>query len=360
MAIPAYQAVSKRHSRVAKANPSFPRNRPCQNPNFGARKASPSFPRPSVIPVTPPSFPYPPRHSRNPPVIPVTPPSFPRNRPCQPPLPLGEGGRRPGEGPQSPCYIRPLPLGPAHLPRGALTPTLSQRERGSEARARALQTRPTPLPLGEGGRRPGEGPQHPATSVRCRWDRPTCHEVPSPQPSPRGRGGRRLPPGRYKQDQPLSLWERVAEGRVRVPNTLLHPSVAVGTGPLATRSPHPGPLPEGEGVGGWGQGATNKTNPLSLWERVAEGRVRVPNHPATSVRCRWDRPTCHEVPSPQPSPRGRGGRRACPPRPNIGRPISRGQSATSPRGRSCRSSRDCLPGRGRNRAGRRSPGLRGP
>ena len=32
-------------------NPSFPRNRPCQNPNFGARKASPSFPPPSVIPA---------------------------------------------------------------------------------------------------------------------------------------------------------------------------------------------------------------------------------------------------------------------------------------------------------------------
>ena len=227
----------------------------------------------------------------------------------QPPLPLGEGGRRPGEGPQSPCYIRPLPLGPAHLPRGTLTPTLSQRERGSEA-GPGRYKQDQPLSLRE---RVAEGrvrvPNHPATPVRCRWDRPTCHEVPSPQPSPRGRGGRRLGPGRYKQDQPpLPPGEggrRPGEGPQSPCYTRPMP---LGPAYLPRGHPHPNPLPEGEGVGGWGQGATNKTNPLSLWERVAEGRVRVPNHPATSVRCRWDRPTCPRHPHPDPLPEGEGGR----------------------------------------------------
>ena len=54
---PGLSGCVKTPSRVAKANPSFPRNRPCQNPNFGARKASPSFPSPSWIPA-------PLRHSR--------------------------------------------------------------------------------------------------------------------------------------------------------------------------------------------------------------------------------------------------------------------------------------------------------
>ena len=46
--------------------------------------------------------------------------------------------------------------------------------------------------------------------------------------------------------KPLSLWERVAEGRC-------DPS---------------------------------QIQPLSLWERVAEGRVRAPNHPAAPIHCR--------------------------------------------------------------------------
>ena len=40
---------------------------------------------------------------------------------------------------------------------------------------------------------------------------------------------------------------------------------------------------------------------------MAEGRVRVPKNPAAPIHCRRHRPACHESPSPQPSPRGRGG-----------------------------------------------------
>ena len=45
---------------------------------------------------------------------------------------------------------------------------------------------------------------------------------------------------------PLSLWERVAEGR----------------------------------------SDPSQIQPLSLWERVAEGRVRAPNNPAAPIHCR--------------------------------------------------------------------------
>ena len=66
------------------------------------------------------------------------------------------------------------------------------------------------------------------------------------------------------QIQTLSLWERVAEGRVRAPPiTLPLPFIAVDTGLLATRFPHPNPLPEGEGVdGGLGRGCGPHPNPL--------------------------------------------------------------------------------------------------
>ena len=64
-------------------------------------------------------------------------------RPASTPLPLGEGGRRPGEGapialplpfPASPipCFSHPSRSAKGYLHRGTLTPTLSQRERGSE------------------------------------------------------------------------------------------------------------------------------------------------------------------------------------------------------------------------------------
>ena len=278
------------------------------------------------------------------------------------------------------------------MPRGTLTPTLSQRERGSEA-GLGRYKQDQPLSLWE---RVAEGrvrvPNHPATSVRCRWDRPTCHEVPSPQPSPRGRKAEDRQGFDDLVHDALLASHAVISGP---PGHFRTPSVRPGEGPQSPCYTRPLPLgpaylPRGaltptlsqrERGSEAGPGRYKQDQPLSLRERVAEGRVRVPNHPATSVRCRWDRPTCHEVPSPQPSPRGRGGRRLgpgrykqdqpplplgegvgghAPPRPCIERPISRGQSATSPRGRSCRSSRGCLPGPGSNRAGRRSPGLWGP
>ena len=66
----------------------------------------------------------------------------------------------------------------------------------------------------------------------------------------------------------LSLWERVAEGRVRAAATTRRiPSLPFPTGCLH-RIPSPNPLPEGEGVRGM------RIIALSLWERVAEGRVR--------------------------------------------------------------------------------------
>ncbi len=179
------------------------------------------------------------------------------------PLPLGEGGRRPGEGPQSPCYTRPLPLGPAYLPRGPLTPSLSQRERGSEAGQLAMGTRPnpTPLPLGEGGRRPGEGPQSPC------YTRPLPlgpaylpRGVPSPQPSPRGRGGRRL-----------------------------------GSLPWAP-VPNPTPLPLGEGGRRPGEGPQSPcyTRPLPLGPAYLP---RGPLTPALSQRERGSEGTLHHAPA---------------------------------------------------------------
>ena len=45
-------------------------------------------------------------------------------------------------------------------------------------------------------------------------------------------------------------------------------------------------------------------------ERVAEGRVRAPNNPAAPIRGRAGTSACFVTPSPQPSPKGRGGQRA--------------------------------------------------
>ena len=108
----------------------------------------------------------------------------------------------------------------------------------------------------------------------------------------------------------LSLWERVAEGRVRAPRGRGRTFPAITRAFLPCRSqraactgyPHPDPLPEGEGV------RRMRIIPLSLWERVAEGRVRAPNNPAF-LPCRSQRSCLHRIPSPRPSPRGRGGKR---------------------------------------------------
>ena len=65
--------------------------------------------------------------------------------------------------------------------------------------------------------------------------------------------------------KPLSLWERVAEGRCD---------------PSQTQ-----PLSLWERVAE-GRYDPSQIQPLSLWERVAEGRVRAPNHPAAPIHCR--------------------------------------------------------------------------
>ena len=90
-------------------------------------------------------------------------------------------------------------------------------------------------PLGEGGRRPEERPV-PNTVMKVRT------------PLPLGEGGRR--PG---------------EGETPITLPLPPAFIAVDTGLLATRFPHPNPLPEGEGavfdtawkagIQGWGVGA---------------------------------------------------------------------------------------------------------
>ena len=53
-----------------------------------------------------------------------------------------------------------------------------------------------------------------------------------------------------------------------------------------------------------------KSQPLSLWERVAEGRVRAPQQPCLPHSVPYPAGQLIWAPSPQPSPRGRGGRRA--------------------------------------------------
>ena len=85
-----------------------------------------------------------------------------------------------------------------------------------------------------------------------------------PLPLGEGAGGWSDPP----QTQPLSLWERVAEGR----------------------------------------SDPSQTQPLSLWERVAEGRVRAPQQPCPYIPLLHPMGCLRRGPSPQPSPRGRGGR----------------------------------------------------
>ena len=98
----------------------------------------------------------------------------------------------------------------------------------------------------------------------------------------------------------LSLWERVAEGRVRAPQQPAHSFPAVPDGLLALDTLTPTPLPEGEGVRGI------RIIPLSLWERVAEGRGegtpitrRVPSLPFPMGCLHW-------IPSPNPLPKGEG------------------------------------------------------
>ena len=77
--------------------------------------------------------------------------------------------------------------------------------------------------------------------------------------------------------KPLSLWERVAEGRCDPSQTQplsLWERVAEGRCDSQTQ-----PLSLWERV-------AEGQNPLSLWERVAEGRVRAPNNPAAPIHCR--------------------------------------------------------------------------
>ena len=76
--------------------------------------------------------------------------------------------------------------------------------------------------------------------------------------------------------------------------------------PAASHGPHLDPPAAGQ-LRCQDPRCSGRIKPLSLWERVAEGRVRVPKNPAAPIHCRRHRPACHESPSPQPSPRGRGG-----------------------------------------------------
>ena len=72
-------------------------------------------------------------------------------------------------------------------------------------------------------------------------------------------------PAKQAVSKPLSLWERVAEGRC-------DPSQIQ-------------PLSLWERVAE-GRCDPSQIQPLSLWERVAEGRVRAPNNPAAPIHCR--------------------------------------------------------------------------
>ena len=114
--------------------------------------------------------------------------------------------------------------------------------------------------------------------------------------------------------QTLSLWERVAEGRVRVPSYATAPNGPHGIRPPSPRGEGYVPglrttSPSGRGREGSGRERrggvpllmykAGKALPstLSLWERVAEGRVRVPSYATAPNGPHGIRP---------PSPRGRG------------------------------------------------------
>ena len=183
----------------------------------------------------------------------------------------------------------PFPTGCLHrIP----SPQPSPRGRGGKRDANH-----TPLPLGEGGRRPGEGTPITRRVPSLPFPTGCLHWIPSPQPSPRGRGGKR-----DANHTPLPLGEggrRPGEGTPITRAFLPCRSQRAA----CTGHPHPNPLSEGEGARGM------RIIPLSLWERVAEGRVRAP--PITRDVPSLPFPTgcLHWIPSPQPSPRGRGGKR---------------------------------------------------
>ena len=92
--------------------------RPCQNPNFGARKANPSFPPPSVIsPPLSPSFPHPP------PSFPHPPPSFPHPSPSFPHPPPSSRSRTPLRHSRTPLRHSRTPLRHSRTPlRHSRTP----------------------------------------------------------------------------------------------------------------------------------------------------------------------------------------------------------------------------------------------
>ena len=196
----------------------------------------------------------------------------PATRPKLNPSPSGEGGRRPGEGSPTalPAPFRAIPSGAVTL--STLTPTLSQRERGSEggepglgtldpsqiqplslwervAKAGATRPKLNPSPSGEGGRRPGEGAPQPCLCHSVPYRRAACsgHPHPNPHPEGEGAGGWGAWPG--------------------------HPRPV----------PNPTPLPLREGGQRPERPVPNST-PLPLGEG---GRrpVRAPNNPAAPIHC---------------------------------------------------------------------------
>ena len=249
-------------------------------------------------------------------------PGHPRTVPNPTPLPLGEGGRRPGEGAPTalPAPFRAAPRGLLAL--GTLTPTLSQRERGSECGEPGLGTlvpsQIQPLSLWE---RVAEGrvraPQQPCLRHSVPHPAGCLLWAPSPQPSPRGRGGRSagsLAWAPVPNPTPLPLGEggrRPGEG---APTALPAPFRAAPRGLLAlgTLTPTLSQRERGSECGepGLDTLVPSQIKPLSLWERVAEGRVRAPQQPCLRHSVPHPAGSLLWAPSPQPSPRGRGGRSA--------------------------------------------------
>ena len=180
------------------------------------------------------------------------------------PLPKGEGVDG-GLGPWVWLSPQPSPKGRGGRWRPgavgvALTPALSQRERGSMAAwGRGCGSHPSPLPKGEGV----DGGLGPWVWL-------------SPQPSPKGRGGR---------------WRPGAVGVALTPALSQRERGSMAAWGRRCGS-HPSPLPKGEGVDG-GPGPWVWLSP----QPSPRGRGG-----------RW-RPGAVVWPLPQPSPRGRGGRR---------------------------------------------------
>ena len=116
-------------------------------------------------------------------------------------------------------------------------------------KAGSIRPKPNPSPSGRGWPKAGLiRPKSNPSPFGRGWPKAGLIR-PKPNPSPSGRGWPKAGSIR-PQTQPLSLWERVAEGRVRAPQQPCPAYCFLIQRAACDGYPHPNPLPEGEGVGG--------------------------------------------------------------------------------------------------------------